>query len=80
LWKEKAILTLVSLSKAALAELIPPPYMYIKESKMLSVNFYFLIKLQNNMSFAYPTYPRIILSEAIYVRDSEAPPITKTDR
>jgi len=38
-YKESGRLTLVSLSKAALAELIPPPYLHIMQIKTLSTTF-----------------------------------------
>lgn len=39
--KENGKLTLVSLSKAAFAELIPPPYLHIRQFRTLSMNKFY---------------------------------------
>jgi hypothetical protein len=69
----------VSLSRAAFAELIPPPYLCIEISEfqhpMRSDNSVNKKREANN---AWHTYPGMILSDAIYVREIEEPPVTAT--
>lgn len=77
-WERNKKPTLVSLSRAAFAELMPPPYLHMTISNDVFEREKKKGMVTSRSNKKACEYPGMILSEAMQVREIEAPPAILT--